>query len=57
MKHDASAKSFLQKTPAENGVAKHFMGFVPRRNFLSRSNDFGSPISPFWRGRIPAIDQ
>jgi len=26
VKHDASAKSFLQKTPAENGVAKHFMG-------------------------------
>ena len=33
LKHDASAKAFLEKTPAENGVPKHFMGitFVPRR--------------------------
>ena len=30
MKHDASAKSFLQKTPAENGVPKHFMGITFR---------------------------
>jgi pimeloyl-ACP methyl ester carboxylesterase len=26
LKHDASAKAFLKKTPAENGVPKHFMG-------------------------------
>ena len=26
LKHDASAKAFLGKTPAENGVPKHFMG-------------------------------
>jgi hypothetical protein len=26
LKHDASAKKFLEKTPAENGVPKHFMG-------------------------------
>ena len=26
LKHDASAKAFLEKTPAENGVPKHFMG-------------------------------
>jgi hypothetical protein len=26
LKHDTSAKAFLQKTPAENGVPKHFMG-------------------------------
>jgi hypothetical protein len=30
MKRDASAKSFLQKIPAENGVAKHFMGITFR---------------------------
>jgi pimeloyl-ACP methyl ester carboxylesterase len=30
MKHDASAKSFLEKTPAENGVPKHFMGITFR---------------------------
>jgi hypothetical protein len=29
MKHDASAKSFLEKTPAENGVP-HFMGMTFR---------------------------
>lgn len=26
LKHDASAKCFLEKAPAENGVPKHFMG-------------------------------
>ena len=26
LKHDASAKASLEKTPAENGVPKHFMG-------------------------------
>ncbi len=26
LKHDASAKAFLGRTPAENGVPKHFMG-------------------------------
>ena len=26
LKHDASAKAVLEKTPAENGVPKHFMG-------------------------------
>jgi pimeloyl-ACP methyl ester carboxylesterase len=26
LKHDASAKVFLEKTPAESGVPKHFMG-------------------------------
>jgi hypothetical protein len=26
LKHDASAKTFLEKIPAENGVPKHFMG-------------------------------
>jgi pimeloyl-ACP methyl ester carboxylesterase len=26
LRHDASAKAFLEKTPAENGVPKHFMG-------------------------------
>jgi len=26
LKHDASAKAFLEKTPAENGVPRHFMG-------------------------------
>ena len=26
LKHDASAKAFLEKTPAQNGVPKHFMG-------------------------------
>ena len=26
LKHDASAKAFLERTPAENGVPKHFMG-------------------------------
>ena len=26
LKHDASAKAFLAKTPAENGAPKHFMG-------------------------------
>jgi hypothetical protein len=26
LKHDASAKAFLEKTSAENGVPKHFMG-------------------------------
>jgi pimeloyl-ACP methyl ester carboxylesterase len=33
-KHDASAKGFLKKTPAENGVPMHFMGitFSPAQN-------------------------
>ena len=26
LKHDASAKAFLERTPAENGVPKHCMG-------------------------------
>jgi hypothetical protein len=26
LKHDASAKAFLEKSPAENGVPPHFMG-------------------------------
>ena len=26
LKHDTSAKGFLEKTPAENGVPKHFIG-------------------------------
>jgi predicted dienelactone hydrolase len=26
LKHDSTAKAFLEKTPAENGVPKHFMG-------------------------------
>jgi hypothetical protein len=26
LKHDASAKAFLEKTPAETGVPKHFVG-------------------------------
>ncbi len=26
LKHDASEKAFLERTPAENGVPKHFMG-------------------------------
>jgi pimeloyl-ACP methyl ester carboxylesterase len=30
MKHDASAKSFIEKTPAENGVPRHFMGITSR---------------------------
>jgi len=39
LKHDASAKAFLEKTPAENGVPKHFMGikFRPAQK-LSDSN-------------------
>ena len=30
LKHDASAKAFLEKTPAENGVQKHFMSITFR---------------------------
>lgn len=30
LKHDASAKAFLGRTPAQNGVPKHFMGKVFR---------------------------
>jgi pimeloyl-ACP methyl ester carboxylesterase len=30
LKHDASAKAFLERTPAENGVPKHFMGVAFR---------------------------
>jgi pimeloyl-ACP methyl ester carboxylesterase len=30
LKNDASAKAFLEKTPAENGVPKHFMGIKSR---------------------------
>ena len=30
LKHDASAKAFLERTPAENGVPKHFMGITIR---------------------------
>ena len=30
LKHDTSAKAFLEKTPAENGVPKHFMGITFR---------------------------
>jgi hypothetical protein len=28
LKHDASAKTFLERNPAENGVPKHFMGIT-----------------------------
>jgi pimeloyl-ACP methyl ester carboxylesterase len=31
LKHDASSKAFLERTPAENGVPKHFMGITFRR--------------------------
>jgi hypothetical protein len=33
LKHDGSAKTFLERTPAQNGVPKHFMGttFRPAR--------------------------
>ena len=30
LKHDASAKGFLERNPAENGVPKHFMGITSR---------------------------
>ena len=30
LKHDASAKAFLERTPLENGVPKHFMGMTFR---------------------------
>jgi pimeloyl-ACP methyl ester carboxylesterase len=30
LKHDASGKAFLEKTPAENGVPRHFMGITFR---------------------------
>lgn len=30
LKNDASANVFLEKTPAENGVPKHFMGITFR---------------------------
>jgi pimeloyl-ACP methyl ester carboxylesterase len=30
LKHDSSGKAFLEKTPAENGVPKHFMGMTFR---------------------------
>jgi hypothetical protein len=30
LKHDASGKAFLEKSPAENGVPKHFMGMTFR---------------------------
>jgi hypothetical protein len=30
LNHDASAKAFLGKTPAGNGVPKHFMGVTFR---------------------------
>jgi pimeloyl-ACP methyl ester carboxylesterase len=30
LKNDASAKAFLERTPAENGVPKHFMGITFR---------------------------
>ncbi|MGA8085693.1 MAG: hypothetical protein WCA10_00205 [Terracidiphilus sp.] len=30
LKHDDSAKAFLEKTPTENGVPKHFMGITFR---------------------------
>jgi hypothetical protein len=30
LKHDASAKAFLEKSPAENGVPQHFMGIKSR---------------------------
>jgi pimeloyl-ACP methyl ester carboxylesterase len=30
LKHDASAKTYLERTPAENGVPKHFMGITFR---------------------------
>jgi hypothetical protein len=30
LKHDASGKAFLEKTPTENGVPRHFMGITFR---------------------------
>ena len=38
LKHDASAKAFLERTPAENGVPKHFMGI----NVSSRAESIPS---------------
>jgi hypothetical protein len=37
LKHDASGKAFLEKTPTENGVNQHFMGitFRSRRECIS----------------------
>jgi len=49
LKHDASAKTFLERTPAENGVPKHFMGitFRPAQKV--------SPAKPrFQKGKIEA---
>jgi dienelactone hydrolase len=40
LKHEVSANAFLEKTPAENGVPKHFMGikFRPAQNRLIPNN-------------------
>ena len=40
LKHDASAKGLLEKTPAENGVPKHFMGIKFR--FAPKPSDASS---------------
>jgi hypothetical protein len=41
LKHDASAKAFLEKTPAENGVPRHFMGIT----FRAAKKEFPSAAS------------
>jgi len=40
LKHDGSAKAFLEKTPAENGVPKHFVGI--KFNHAQKRSDANS---------------
>jgi pimeloyl-ACP methyl ester carboxylesterase len=42
LKHEASAKAFLARTPAENGVPKHFMGISFRP--AQKANLSGGPV-------------
>ncbi len=49
LKHDASAKAFLEKTPAENGVPKHLMGIRFRPAKKASPLDGQMPSKPATR--------
>lgn len=46
LKHDAAAAAFLKRTPAENGVPKHFMGIGFRAAQKASSPQAGTTANP-----------
>ncbi len=46
LRHDASAKAFLARTPTENGVPKHFMGISFRPAQRTALSGAGAAVVP-----------